>query len=246
MYIDDNVKSTESRSRELADAFISLGEQARKQMPEQEEQMLGSGVGDVTLLCKLVDPTKPIKVIRSDDEDKRSLLVIGWMFRANRDIEIPRAPYVVNSGSLIDVEPVTYTVVKSGEEFCLNRVETAMLLSRDEYAGAVLTESGDEAYLVANFRWGSREPIPNISTKDKDVLPMRPIGKLVKNDADRVIGIDLYPEFNSFQTYAQRVENTLKLVGRPNPKPSPDLTKIRYQNIALAFKDYFENGEGFN
>ena len=245
MYIDD-VKSTESRSRELADAFISLGEQARKQMPEQEEQMLGNRVGDVTLLCKLVDPTKPVKVIRSDGEDKRSFLVIGWMFRANRDIEIPRAPYIVDSSSLIDVEPVTYTVVKSGEEFCLNRAETAMLLSRDEYAGAVLTESGDEAYLIAQFRWGSHEPIPNISTNGKDVLPMRPIGTPVKNDADRVIGIDLYPGFDSFQTYVQRVENTLKLASGTNPKPSPDLIRNRYQNIALAFKDYFDNGEGFN
>lgn len=218
--------------RDYRERFIDTGSRVRANMSEEEESRLGNRVGDFTLLYTLGDPSSPIKRL-SGTEETRSLKIVGYLFKANCDIEIPRAPYIVELDGVMDVGEATSVTVKSGEEFCLNIAEMAMLLAREEYAGSVTTEDDDVAHLGVRVVADKPKPIPTLTKASVGVLPLVPIGTVRKNEAGETVGIDLDPRFAALQTYADRVAYF--------KRSSADL-RTRQQDVALAFGEYFKHG----
>lgn len=229
-----------SEAQKLRDEFISAGSAVKAAMTEEEKNALGSRSDDITFICCLGDPTKPVKRVEGGNKDIPSFTVIGWKFRANADITVPVAPYKADSKQAMAVEAATTRAVKAGEEFNLNLAETAMLLSEPQYCGAV---SGDGKKIVMNVTVtkNTKEPKPQLNSTEQNGSVK---GNLiciadVKKGADgRISDVVVKEGYEAFQSYFDRRKMT-----------SPAGTKSgatraagnKQQDVALAFRNYFKN-----
>lgn len=122
-------KDSEAHAR-----FVGIGKSVRAQMSDDEKAKEGSHTDDVSFICALGNPKKKAKR-KEGGKDLASWAVVGYGFKANADIKVPRANLKKGCKSEMDVEPITWEDVKAGEVFYLNRYETGVLITQLDYAG---------------------------------------------------------------------------------------------------------------
>lgn len=144
-------------------------EQAAKNLAaykDFDENAYGTKQGTLTLVNAIYDSFNSSQVRQ---------MFIGFIFRSSEEISIPVYPLTGESKHRYDVKgSCTSRVVKAGEEFYLNYVEVALLLSRPEYN---CVACGDEVtvflYAGASNKY-SAKPVPCLRLRRND----RPNGSL--------------------------------------------------------------------
>ena len=140
------------------DAFKAKGAALRAQMSDDQKAVEGSKSDKVAFVCALGDPSR--KQARVENKTSvPSYVVVGYKFRALEEMTIPQAPLKQGMRTILDVEEATEKQVAAGEEFHLNIVETAMLISRVEYAGRFSGE-GTQVALSVKTSNDREEPLP--------------------------------------------------------------------------------------
>jgi len=125
--------------------FVESGKKLREDA-SYNKTLEGSASADLEF-CYAIGGKKQARVVNGVSTS--SYKPIGYAFKAIKPIEVPDAPLTTpNDAYTVNLETVGKKQVKAGEEFQLNLVETAMLLSRIEFggsasaAGRVVTLSG--------------------------------------------------------------------------------------------------------
>lgn len=138
--------------------FKQKGQSIRAQMTEDQKAAEGSKSDKIAFVCALGDPAR--KQARVENKTSvPSYVVVGYKFRALEDVMVPKAPLKQGMKNILDVEEATERPVKAGEEFHMNIVETAMLISRVEYAGRFSGE-GTQVALSVKTSTDREEPLP--------------------------------------------------------------------------------------
>lgn len=141
-----------------AEAFKAKGKAIRASMSEDQKAAEGSKSDKVAFVCALGDPSR--KQARVEKKASvPSYVVVGYKFRALEAMTVPKAPLKEGGKNPLDVEEATERQVGAGEEFHLNLVETAMLISRVEYAGRFSGE-GTQVALSVKVSAERQEPLP--------------------------------------------------------------------------------------
>lgn len=140
------------------EAFKAKGAALRAQMSDDQKAVEGSKSDKVAFVCALGDPSR--KQARVENKTSvPSYVVVGYKFRALEDMTVPKAPLKQGMRTILDVEEPTERQVAAGEEFHMNIVETAMLISRVEYAGRFSGE-GTQVALSVKTSNDREEPLP--------------------------------------------------------------------------------------
>lgn len=140
------------------EAFKAKGAAIRAQMTDDQKAVEGSKSDKVAFVCALGDPSR--KQARVENKTSvPSYVVVGYKFRALEAMTVPKAPLKQGMKTILDVEEATERQVAAGEEFSLNIVETAMLISKVEYAGRFSGE-GTQVALSVKTSNDREEPLP--------------------------------------------------------------------------------------
>lgn len=140
------------------EAFKAKGAALRAQMSDDQKATEGSKSDKVAFVCALGDPSR--KQARVENKTSvPSYVVVGYKFRALEDMTVPHAPLKQGMRTILDVEEATEKQIPAGQEFHLNIVETAMLISRVEYAGRFSGE-GVQVALSVKTSNDREEPLP--------------------------------------------------------------------------------------
>lgn len=140
------------------EAFKARGVALRAQMSDDQKAVEGSKSDKVAFVCALGDPSR--KQARVENKTSvPSYVVVGYKFKALEDMTVPKAPLKQGMKTILDVEPAADRQVAAGEEFALNIVETAMLISRVEYAGRFSGE-GTQVALSVKMAGDREDPLP--------------------------------------------------------------------------------------
>lgn len=140
------------------EAFKNKGAAIRAQMSDDQKAAEGSKSDKVAFVCALGDPSR--KQARVENKTSvPSYVVVGYKFRALEAMSVPKAPLKQGMRSILDVEEATERQVAAGEEFHMNIVETAMLISKVEYAGR-FTGEGTQVALSVKTSNDREEPLP--------------------------------------------------------------------------------------
>jgi hypothetical protein len=145
------------------EAFKAAGAAERAKMSEDQKAIEGSKSDKVAFVCALGDPNRKQDRVESKNSVP-SFLVVGYRFKVLEDTTVPFAPYKVGLKSFTDTEAPTERPVKAGEIVNLNLVETAMFISRLEYAGTFSGE-GTTVTLSAKSAQDRPEPLPILNKK---------------------------------------------------------------------------------
>lgn len=169
--------------------FRLKGKTLREGMSDDQRAQEGSKSDTVAFVATLANPAKPQRRKKGSEyiESKRPC---GYQFKILEDTTVPVAPLKAECKSELDVElPATERPVKAGEIVSLNIIETAIFISRFEYAGTFRGE-GTEVFIV-----------PTASAKRVDPTPcLRQTGGSIKENmimvAEMVDGkAKVLPEF---------------------------------------------------
>lgn len=216
------------------DAFKQQGASLRAQMSEDEKALEGSKSDKVAFVCALGDPNR--KQARVENKATiPSFVVVGYKFKVLEDMTVPFAPIRQDMKTVLDVEPATERQVKAGEVVALNIVETAMFISRMEFAGK-FTGEGTSVFLSAKTSQDRPEPLPilnktgNGSIKDN----MELIADMIGADATNKGTPQIKEEFKeSFGAIYVKKNLTKKSAG------SAKKAGEGQADIAAAFRNYY-------
>lgn len=186
----DNAKSEE---------FRAMGKQIRANMTADQLAIEGTKRDSLAFVSALGDPTK--KQNRSvNNLSLPSYRVVGYRFKVLEDMEIPDIPFKEDGVTdVLDVVDIcTMRMVRAGTVVDLNLVETALLLSRPEFAGGC-TGEGESVIIDAKFKKDRPVPLPALkktvpgSVKENMVL----IAKMVMGADNKEIP-QIEPGFEKF------------------------------------------------
>ena len=216
------------------DAFKQQGASLRAQMSEDEKALEGSKSDKVAFVCALGDPNR--KQARVENKATiPSYVVVGYKFKVLEDMTVPFAPIRQDMKTVLDVEPATERQVKAGEVVALNIVETAMFISRMEFAGK-FTGEGTSVFLSAKTSQDRPEPLPilnktgNGSIKDN----MELIADMIGADANTKGTPQIKEEYKeSFGAIYAKKSLTKKSAG------SAKKAGEGQADIAAAFRNYY-------
>jgi hypothetical protein len=159
--LDEQAKATPAPATKAVtktEAFKQQGASLRAQMSEDEKALEGSKSDKVAFVCALGDPNR--KQARVEKKTTiPSYVVVGYKFKVLEDMTVPFAPIRQDMKTVLDVEPATERQVKAGDIVALNIVETAMFISRMEFAGK-FTGEGTSVFLSAKTSQDRPEPLP--------------------------------------------------------------------------------------
>lgn len=217
------------------EAFKASGAAARAQMSEDQKAMEGSKSDKVAFVCALGDPSR--KQPRVENKTSvPSFVVVGYKFRALEDMTVPKAPLRQNPQSPVDVEEPTERQVAAGEEFHMNLVETAMLISKVEYAGRFSGE-GTQVALSVKVANDRPEPLPILLKVGPGSIKenMELIADMVGGDGDKNRGTaQVKPEYaETFGALYTRRSMQKKSAGAAKKAGEAQA------DIAAAFRAYY-------
>lgn len=146
--------------QQLKDAFYKKGADARANMTKEEADAEGSASGSIEFVTCIGNPKKLVTDSSASDGEKKPQ-VVGYIFKSNKPITIKRVPFVEHTKDAVKVnfDAITEETVEAGVEFKLNLIETALLLSRVEYAGKA-SGGAITALLISRFAQSRTEPQP--------------------------------------------------------------------------------------
>lgn len=154
--------AVDSGKKAKSEAFKAKGRAIRSTYSEDQKQAEGAKSDKIAFICALGDPAHKQNRVESGSQVP-SYTVVGFKFKALEAVSVPNAPIKPDFKTPLDVENPTEKKVKAGEIFTLNLVETAMLISKIEYAGT-FTGEGTTVSLSAAHSATREEPTPNLKT----------------------------------------------------------------------------------
>jgi hypothetical protein len=146
-----------------ASAFKDKGASLRRQMTEDQKAQEGSKSDKVAFVCALGDPNRKQSRVQGK-ANIDSYAVVGYKFKVLEDTTVPFAPLNEGCKNILDVAPATEKPVSAGTVVALNTVETAMFISRLEYAGK-FTGEGTTVILSAKTSNDRPDPLPILMKK---------------------------------------------------------------------------------
>lgn len=151
-----------------SDAFKASGQALRAQMSEDQKALEGSKRDKVAFVACLGDPARK-QSRKSKGEYEGSYRVVGYRFKVLEDMKVPKAPFNENCKDLLDVQqPAQMVQVKAGEEVNLNIIESAMFISRPEFAG-MFDGEGKHVYIHAVCSQNRQDPYPALKTNEGSI-----------------------------------------------------------------------------
>lgn len=146
----------------VSEAFKKSGEAIRATLTDEQKAAEGSKSDKVAFLAVIADPA-----VKQDRQSKGnavpSKMVIGYQLKLLEDATVPFAPQL--STKYDDVQAPVEQAHKAGEVINLNIVETAMLISRPEYAGR-FTGEGHPVRLSLAISGSNEYPRPVLKNVD--------------------------------------------------------------------------------
>lgn len=139
-----------------SDQFRADGAKMRETMTADEKAVEGSKSDMIAFVAALGNPARKQDRV----EGNKSIPcyeVVGYEFKALEDVTVPFIP--LKSADPFNVGEESTRQVKAGETFHLTIYETAMLISRIEYAGKFSGE-GDAVVLSAKSSKNRPTPLP--------------------------------------------------------------------------------------
>lgn len=226
--------SAADKSNTRTAAFKQHGASLRAQMTEDQKAMEGSKSDKVTFICALGDPNRK-QARRAGKESIPSFTVVGYKFKVLEDMTVPFAPIAKDYKTPLDVEPATEKQVKAGEVVALNLVETAMFISRVEFAGKFSGE-GVVVGLSAKTARDRKEPLPILfklgagSVKENMEFIADMVGQTADSKGTPKCKEDYEPNFGAL--YAKK---SLKKKSAGTSKSAGE----GQADIAAAFRSYY-------
>ena len=200
---------------------------------EFKHELEGSRSDDIEFITCLGNPAKRAPRVKGTETLDASL-VVGYTFKALKDIQVPVSPFKPNFHSLTDTETPTFVEVKAGTIFHLNPNETGFLASQPEYAGA-FTGNGNSVVLSVKF------------SKDRNEVPLPVLRKTSGAIKDSLLDIadqdkENPKKFTVKPEYAEKFG--ILFAARKSSKTAAGVTigdgEAR-KNVAAAFNAYFRN-----
>ena len=145
-----------TKGNSASDQFRQEGANIRSTMSEDEKAVEGSKSDMVAFVAALGNPARKQDRV----EGNKSIPcyeVVGYKFKALEDMTVPFIP--LKSADPFNVGEESERQVKAGETFHLTIYETAMLISKIEYAGKFSGE-GDAVVLSAKSSKNRPTPLP--------------------------------------------------------------------------------------
>lgn len=150
------------------EAFRMKGAQARANMSEDQKALEGSKSDKVAFVATLGNPAKSQPRKKGGDYIQ-SNKVCGYQIKVLEDTTVPVAPLKPECKDELDVQlPATERKVKAGETVTLNVIETALMISRTEYAGTFSGE-GTNVYISATISKTKPDPSPCLRAADGSI-----------------------------------------------------------------------------
>lgn len=152
------VQTAKKNTSPKTEAFRNQGAAIRAAMSDDEKALEGSKSDKVEFVACLANPAKK-QSRKSKGEYKDSFQVVGYIVKPLEDMEVPVAHIKADAKNPLDVDAPTMRTVKAGEELKLNVMETAMFISKPEFAGS-FTGGGKHVFLSVVFSENKETPTP--------------------------------------------------------------------------------------
>lgn len=223
-----------SASKEKTEAFRKQGAAIRQSMSDDQKALEGSKSDKVEFIAILGNPAKSQsrKVKDGYEDSKRPC---GFQFKVLEDMTVPVAPLKPDCVNELDVQtPPSEKPVKAGEVVNLNIVETAMFISRNEFAGT-FKGGGKEVFIYPASSKNAEQPRPSLrmtgaSIKENMIMVAEMVGaKDGKGGTPKVL-----PEFEEAFAPLFRSRRVSR-GGSGASKKSGEATK----NTAAAFRQLY-------
>lgn len=154
-----DVASGKTAAKAKSAAFRAKGDAIRQGMTDEQKAAEGAKSDTVAFVACLGNPavTRSRKV---GNDYVNSVQIVGYKFKALEDTTVPVAKFKAEPKNILDVDITQETrPVKAGEIVSLNVVESAMFISRPEYAGFFSGE-GQTVFVSAVSSKDSKDPTP--------------------------------------------------------------------------------------
>lgn len=211
-----------------------LAEGSKLMETNRNEAVEGSKAGSIAFIRCLGDPTRPSKRTEGGNSNIPTYLVIGYEFKALEDVYVPVAPYREGAKTFNDVDAKSEDrLVKAGETFSLNLMETGMLISRPEYCG---TFNGDGTTVKFEVKYSMNSDFP------RPLLQKAGVGSIKENiglvaDVEKKDNKNIFkaikPGYEAFEPYFHK-RTAVRGTGATAPKA--DNSKA----LAYAFQAYIQ------
>lgn len=175
--------ATAQKADNDSNVFRQMGSAARAQMSEDQKAIEGTKKDKVAFVCALGDPGRKQTRVEAN-VNIPSNVVVGYKFRLLEDMTVPHAPIRADWKTPLDVEPATEVAHRAGDVVALNIVETAMFITRIEFAGQFT--GGETGVEISAKRSKERpDPLPVLNKIGKGSVKenMELIGTMVGADS---------------------------------------------------------------
>lgn len=228
--------TTNGKSSSKTDAFKQKGASARAQMTEDQKAIEGTKSDKVAFVCALGDPNR--KQARVENKTSiPSYVVVGYKFKVLEDMTVPFAPISADWKTPLDVEPAQERPVKAGTTIALNIVESAMFITRLEFAGK-FTGEGTAVYISAKNSGDRPDPLPVLNKAGSGSIKenMELIADMVGATADSKGTPQIKEEFKESFSALYAKKSLTKKSASAKKKAGEGQA-----DIAAAFRLYYAN-----
>lgn len=219
-------------SKQKGEKFVATGRSELSNLSDEVKASFGANKADVEFKACLVDPTK--KQAAKTTEAVSPNTVVGYRFKALKDIEVPVLPFKTQAKSLVDTLDAktekTFKTVKANEEFDLNLVETGIMITQTGYNGQ-FTGGGKTVTIQAKFAKDRADAMPVLKLADGSIKSQQ-IETSTKENGKVVCLPEFQEKFGAY--YAGRTAGR-KGKGTASQKKTGENTSI----IAAAFRQLY-------
>lgn len=176
----DTVKGAKGKDSKV-EQFKRDGASLRAAMSEDQKALEGSKSDTIEFVSCLGNPMKK-RNRKTEGKYVDAVAVVGYRFKSTEDIQVPVAPFKDEPKDQYDVNKTgEKRAVKAGEEFDVNVIEAAILMSQVEYAGTA-SGGGQEVYMYPNSSQDSAMPRPAFrstggSIKENTIMIAEKVGE---------------------------------------------------------------------
>ncbi|PGF05101.1 hypothetical protein [Bacillus toyonensis] len=221
------LKPAETKRPQGAVNLQAQGESILAAKSEEEKANIGSNSKDIEFLNLVTNPWQPVSRKKDGDVFKGEESVGAIFKNVGTEpitiMEVPNKTYKVMDG---DFDKVTERSVAPGETFVLNYIETAMLLTRDEYG---CRATGGDKVVSYSTQVSKKDPtgIPTtkLNLKGSSIKDLSISIADVDANGNKTIKDEFKEKFEIFSTRGTR--------GKRSASASGNKAKVNYAGLAV-------------
>lgn len=184
--------------------FLADGRALAESADDETKKKEGSKSDKIAFIQCLGDGTHPSKRSEHGNPNIDTLVVIGYAFKALEDVMVPVAPYKPAPKLFNDVEEPTERLVKAGEEFYLNIIETGALITRPEYCGKFTGEGKTVTLSISISKATGGAPRPVLKIDKGSIKSNIESVCYTHKEGDKIIYDGCKPQYAAFEPYFVR------------------------------------------